>query len=56
MLVPVSQFIPPPLSPGNHKFVFYICDSTSKTEKKIKYKNTQAHIPLTMGEIMSHVL
>ena len=31
MSVPISQFIPPPtpLSPGNHKLVFYICDSTS---------------------------
>ena len=28
MSVPVSQFIPPTLFPGNHKFS-YICDSTS---------------------------
>ena len=28
MSIPVSQFIPPPaFAPGNHKFVFYICDS-----------------------------
>ena len=28
MLIPISQFIPPPLSPrGNYKFIFYICDS-----------------------------
>ena len=30
MSIPMSQFIPPALSPsGNHKFVFYICDSIS---------------------------
>ena len=29
MSIPVSQFIPPSLTPGNHKFVFYICDSNS---------------------------
>ena len=30
MSIPISQFIPPhPLLPGNHKFVFYICDSIS---------------------------
>ena len=30
MSILISQFIPPPtLSPGKHKFVFYICDSTS---------------------------
>ena len=28
MSIPVSQFISPtPLPHGNHKFVFYICDS-----------------------------
>ena len=27
--VSTSQFIPPTLPPDNHKFVFYICDSTS---------------------------
>ena len=27
MSIPISQFIPP--YPGNCKFVFYICDSTS---------------------------
>ena len=35
MSVPVSQCIPPPsptLSPGNHKFIFYIHDSTSVLE------------------------
>ena len=26
----MSQFIPPTLSPGNNKFVFYICDSTEE--------------------------
>ena len=30
MSIPISQFIPlGPLSPGNHKFVFYICGSFS---------------------------
>ena len=29
MSVPISQSIPPLLSPGNDKFVFYICDFTS---------------------------
>ena len=29
MSIPISQFIPPPLTPGSHKFVFYICDSIS---------------------------
>ena len=30
MSTPISQFIPPrPISPGNHKFAFYIRDSTS---------------------------
>ena len=30
MLIPISQFIPPlSFPPGNHKFVFYICDSIS---------------------------
>ena len=30
MSIPISQFISlPPSSPGNHKFVFYICDSIS---------------------------
>ena len=29
MSTPIAQFIPPPQSLGNHKFVFYICDSTS---------------------------
>ena len=30
MSIPISQFIPPlPLHPGNHKFVFYVCDSIS---------------------------
>ena len=30
MSIPISLFIPPPLFPlGNHKFVFYICDSIS---------------------------
>ena len=24
MSIPISQFIPPPPSPGNHKFAFYI--------------------------------
>ena len=28
--IPISQFIPlPPFPSGNHKFVFYICDSIS---------------------------
>ena len=27
MSVPISQFILPPLPHGNHKFIFYICDS-----------------------------
>ena len=27
MSVPASQLSPPHLSSGNHKFVFYICDS-----------------------------
>ena len=27
--IPISQFIPSPLPPGSHKFVFYICDSIS---------------------------
>ena len=26
---PVSQFIRPTFPPGSHKFVFYICDTTS---------------------------
>ena len=33
MSIPISQLIPPPpplvFSPGNHKLVFYTCDSTS---------------------------
>ena len=30
MSIPISQFIfPHPLPPGNHKFVFYICNSIS---------------------------
>ena len=30
MSIPIFQFIPPPtFPPGNHKFVFYICDSVS---------------------------
>ena len=34
MSIPISQFIPCPTPPapgpfGNHKFVFYICDSIS---------------------------
>ena len=29
MLLPGSHSIPSPFSPGNHKFVFYICDSIS---------------------------
>ena len=29
MSSPVSQFTPVPLHPGNHKFVFYICDFVS---------------------------
>ena len=31
MSIPISQFIPPPppVPFGNHKFVFYICDSIS---------------------------
>ena len=30
MSIPISQFIPPPpLPPGSHRFVFYICDSPS---------------------------
>ena len=30
MTTPISQFIPPtPLPPGNHEFVFHICDSIS---------------------------
>ena len=29
MSIPVSQFIPPSLPSGNHKFVFCICDSIS---------------------------
>ena len=35
MSIPISQFIPPPPFPlGNHKFVFYICDSIMKIESK----------------------
>ena len=30
MSVPISQFIPPTLSPANRKFVFYISDSTEE--------------------------
>ena len=30
MSIPISQYIPPaPLSPGNQKFTFYICNSVS---------------------------
>ena len=30
MSIPISQFIPPlPFPLGNHKFVFYSCDSIS---------------------------
>ena len=30
MSIPISQVIPPPPFPlGNHKFIFYICDSIS---------------------------
>ena len=29
MSIPISHFILPPLPPGNHKFVFYICNSIS---------------------------
>ena len=32
MSTPVSQFIPPPLSLGNHRFVFCICDSLSQED------------------------
>ena len=28
MSISISQFIPLPFYPGNHKFVFYICDSS----------------------------
>ena len=35
MSIPVSQFIPPPSLPGNHKIVFYICDSLCLVNKFI---------------------
>ena len=29
LLIPNSKFIPPPFLFGNHKFVFYACESIS---------------------------
>ena len=37
MSVPVFQFIPPAPSPGNHNFVFYLCESVSARKA---FKNT----------------
>ena len=37
MSIPISQFILPPIFPsGNHKFLFYICDSISVNHKKVR--------------------
>ena len=37
MSIPIFQFIPPhPLAPGNHKVIFYICNSISVITLKKK--------------------
>ena len=37
MSIPIFQFIPPhPLPPGNHKVIFYICNSISVITLKKK--------------------
>ena len=43
--IPVSQLIPPPFPPlrGNHKFVFYFCDSISPL--KISIVTTAGLLP-----------
>ena len=41
MSIPTSQCIPPPtLPPGNHKIVFYTCDSEWNKTDKDKYHNS----------------
>ena len=56
MSIPISQFIPPPLlSPGNHKFVSYICDSTSVLSVCLFSFEVQKMIPVSgMGYLRLH--
>ena len=43
MSIPISQFVPPSLTPGNHKFVFYTCNSISVSKVKSPLINTHTH-------------
>ena len=45
--------LPTTLFPGNHKFVFYICDSTSELLEKVYYLFAASGLSCSMWDLLS---